>query len=849
MATLAELMVKIGAETGEFSRAMKEVETTMKDTGSGLMSIGKSVGRAGSQMAQSVSLPILALGTSAIMIGASFDKQMSKVMAISGATGKEFDQLRQKALDLGSSTSFSSREVALAMEELASAGFSTDQILSSTKGVLDLAASSGIGLAEAAGIAGSALNQFGIDASESGRVADVLAKSAAISATNATQLGEAFKYVGPVASSLGLGIEEVASAIGIMADAGIQGSQAGTTLRSGLLNLASPTKEMKQIMSDLGLEFFDAKGKMKDMSGIFSELEKGTSKLTDQQKAHVLSTLFGKESVSGFMAVLKKGTKTLNTNTEALKNSSGEAGRMANQMTDNLAGAWDQLTGALESLAISFSTIMAPALREVAGFLTNLTNKFNDLSTPVKTTIVVVAGLVAALGPALAIVGFMIHGIGALIGVLGMVSLPVLAIIGVVALLGAAFMALWTQSETFKNGVITVFNAIKEKVTQAIGVVASFLKAKLDQIQQFWNENGSTILQAVTNVWNFILGVIQFIMPVIEFIVKSVWNSIKGIIDGVLNFIMGLVKVFAGLFTGDFKKMWEGIKQMFFGAVQAIWNYFNLMFIGKLIKGIGAFVKSGLSLIKDFGAKIIGFFKSTWDKGWQLVDDFCEAVVTLFKLFTARGKSNFEAFKGVVTSIWTSIKTGVVNLVKGMKDGAIAVFNGIKSTATSIFNGVKTAITKPIETAKNTVMKIIDSIKSGFSKMKITIPKPKLPKVSVAMKKGAMGIPYPDFNVSWNAKGNIFNGASILGGGQGVGEAGAEAVVPIQHKRYMKPFASAVAAHLPQEDSSKEVIVENHVHTTIELDGEVVGRKVEKYVSRQQLDRQKRAIKQSSRRL
>jgi len=152
-------------------------------------------------------------------------------------------------------------------------------------------------------------------------------------------------------------------------------------------------------------------------------------------------------------------------------------------------------------------------------------------------------------------------------------------------------------------------------------------------------------------------------------------------------------------------------------------------------------------------------------------------------------------------------------------------------------------MTTPIEAAKKTILGIIDAIKGAFNKMKITIPKPKIPKVSVAMKKGAMGIPYPDFNISWNAKGGIWDRPTLLGGGQGVGEAGREAVLPIQHKRYMKPFASAIAAHLPQDNGSKEIHVENVVHTTIELDGEVVGRKVERYVSRQQLDRQKRTNK------
>lgn len=356
----------------------------------------------------------------------------------------------------------------------------------------------------------------------------------------------------------------------------------------------------------------------------------------------------------------------------------------------------------------------------------------------------------------------------------------------------------------------TVFQVVAQVITAALNVVVPFVKEKLAQIKQFWDENGTQIMAACKNAFEGIKKIIEFVMPLVLAVIKMVWGNIKGVIDGALNVIMGLIKVFAGVFTGDWKKMWEGIKQFLGGAVEFIWNLINLMFIGRIIKGIGAFVKAVVSSIKSFGTSIINSFKSTWNNAFNLVDDFIEAVKTLFNLFKARGESTFNAFKGTVLSIWNSIKTGVVNLVTGLKDGAISAFNGLKSTATSIFNGVKSAITNPIETAKNTVLKIIETIKGAFSKMKITIPKPKLPKVSVSMKKGAMGIPYPDFDISWNAKGGIFNGASILGGGQGVGEKGAEAVLPIQHKRYMRPFANAVAAHMDSMKSDRETKVENN---------------------------------------
>lgn len=905
MASLAELMVSVGADISDFTKNMNQVQDTMQSTGNGLTNIGKSIGGAGQQMAMAVSLPILALATSAIVVGASFDKQMSKVQAISGATGDEFDKLRDKALELGSTTAFSSSEVAMAMEELASAGFNTNQILGATSGVLSLASASGIGLAEASAITGSAINGFGLEAEDASRVADILAKASAISATNATGLGDAFKYVAPVANALGLSIEETASAIGIMADAGLEGGQAGTTLRAGLLRLASPTKEMKELMADTGAKFFDANGKMKDMGGILDTLTQSTKGMTDEQKAHYLSTLFGTEAVSGFMALMEAGTPKLDKNTEALKNSNGEAQKMAETMQNNLAGAWDAFTGALETMAIQISDLFKGDLQKLTEKLTELANKFGELSPSVQKGIAIFGLLVSAIAPLLIVIGFIAQGVGALVTIFGSISLPVLAVIAVVALLiyalkdqlavvfskakswiepvmtafkyltggfdhtkieagkfgysleeiigekatrvvnlfqamsdkvkltfqkiKDAVLPILEQLKTLVLSVVTkikdywdengtqmlarvtaIYNSIMDVVKPILSDMVSFIKEKLAVVQKFWDENGTMILQAVGNVWKAILKVIEVVMPVILYIIKTVWGNIKGLITGVLNVIMGLVKVFAGLFTGNFSKMWEGVKQMFFGAIQAVWNYLNLLFIGRIVKGIGSFIKLIGTMFKGWGTNTVSFFKGMWTTVSNTVKSFVDAVKILFNLFKSHGQTTFQAFKSVLLSIFNSIKSGVLTVVNGLKTGALNVFNGMKSAVGTVFNTMKGLITKPIETAKTTILKIIDAIKGAFAKMKITIPKPKMPKVSVAMKKGVMGIPYPDFDVSWNAKGNIFNGASVLGGGQGVGEKGAEAVIPIQHKRYMAPFAKAIADHLDSSTSNGGQAITNN---------------------------------------
>jgi hypothetical protein len=387
----------------------------------------------------------------------------------------------------------------------------------------------------------------------------------------------------------------------------------------------------------------------------------------------------------------------------------------------------------------------------------------------------------------------------------------------------------FTEGSTVVQKWSQMFQTIKPLVQEAISTVVTFVQEKLEVLKTFWDQNGSQILQAVSNVWKGIQAVFEFVFPVILAVVKHVWNSIKGVIDGALNIVMGLVKTFSGLLTGDFKGMWEGIKQLFKGAIQFVWNLMNLSFVGGLKKLAVSLIKSlvksmkGLwddialkfmygkdkvvELVTAMKSKGVSIFESIKTGIGNIVSGLWNTINNIFNTMKSGVTSIFYGIKSVASSVWNGINSSiqtVVNGIKstvssvweGIKSTTSSVFNGIKSTATSVWNGIKDAITKPIETAKDTVLKIIDTIKDAFANMKITIPKPKLPSVSVNMKKNSMGIPYPDFNVSWNAKGGIFNGASILGGGQGVGEKGAEAVLPIQHKRYMRPFARAVAQHM-----------------------------------------------------
>lgn len=317
----------------------------------------------------------------AVKTGMDFEAQMSRVKAISGATGEEFSKLKEQAKQLGADTAFSATQAAEGMENLASAGFTTSEIMEAMPGMLDLAASSGEDLASSADIAASTLRGFGLEASSAGHVADVLAKNAAATNAAVADTGEAMKYVAPVAKSVGIEFEETAAAIGIMADAGIKGSQAGTTLRGALSRIAKPTKAMQETMDSLGLSFYDSNGKMKSLADITEMLETKMSGLTDEQKNQALITLFGQESLSGMMALMDRGSGEVRKLTDEYKNCDGSAKDMAKTMQDNLSGAVEEFGGSVESLGIEiFENVEGPLKKVVRSGTTEL----NKLTKAVK---------------------------------------------------------------------------------------------------------------------------------------------------------------------------------------------------------------------------------------------------------------------------------------------------------------------------------------------------------------------------------------------------------------------------------------------------------------------------------
>ena len=346
----------------------------------------------------------------------------------------------------------------------------------------------------------AAMAGFGLKAKDMAHIADVLASAANASAISITDIGYSLKYVAPVARSAGVSLEQVSAALAILGNAGIKAEQAGTTLRMALIRLADPPKEAAKMMDQLGIKTTDASGKMLPLGQIIAQLHEKFKGLSQAQQVQAAATIFGAESMSGMMTLIQAGPATLEKLTQAFIKSDGAARAMAKGMTDNLAGALEEMRGALESTMISIGDALAPAIRTIAEVLKGVIEAFNKLSEPVKKGLAIFGGLVAALtvvvGVSLTFIGIVFQGIAALSSfgaAIGGLSGILTALTGPVGLVTAAIMGLVTVGVL----VYKKWDEVKVFLIRAWQTISDTALRVWGGIRQFFADIGSRLAAAV----------------------------------------------------------------------------------------------------------------------------------------------------------------------------------------------------------------------------------------------------------------------------------------------------------------------------------------------------------------
>lgn len=797
-----------------------------------------------------------------VEIGQTFETSMSKVSALSGATGDDLATLEANARELGASTTFSASQAADALGYMALAGWDTEQMLAGVGSVLTLAQAGEMELAAASDLVTDYLSAFNMEASETARMVDVLAYAQANANTTVEGLGMAFKNCAANANAAGMDVETTSAAISMMANQGLKGSEAGTALNAVLRDMTAKMEDGAIAIGEQSVAVMDAEGNYRDFTDILADVQAATNGMGDAEKAAALQSTFTADSIKGLNLMLNAGADEMVGFRDELYGCAGAAEETAATMTDNLGGDLAAMNSAFEELslkiydglqeplrsAVQFITgTVVPGIEGFMAWLTTGTQEFDEFGNVVGETaspLSQLASTVQSMVPVLAAAG------GALLAYEGyslavtvaekaraaattlvdnatkllngtMKLNPIGIVITLIGALVAAFLYLWNTSEEFRNFWIGVWDAVKAAVQPladwVMANVITPLVSKFQEFQTLFAGLWDAIVANVTSAWEQIAPIVQAGMQVIQTIIGAVMPVIQAVWDGAW-----------GLISSVFTAIWDNISNTVntvMGVIQGI-----IQVVTGIISGDWDAVWSGIKQI--FESIVNGILQAGANVFNALTSIISSVLTGIYNVWASIWNSVFS----VASSIWNAISSNIGGVVNGIWNNITSTFNSLVGTVLGIFNSVKEAITNPIETAKNTVGGIIDTIKGFFSNFHIQLPHINLPHFAISpagwqigdLLKGSI----PSLSIEWYATGGMFNGASIIG----VGEAGTEFVVPRDGK-HMLPFAQAVSENMafpsPEEFAAAIVaalMAAGFGQTVLKIDGKTLGEALAPYL-------------------
>lgn len=745
------VIAKIQANVSDFQRGLASAKTSLesfqKQTGGTFERVGKTMQSVGKSLTKGVTLPLLAVGAYATKTGAEFESAMSKVSALSGATGKDLSTLEKAAREMGRTTRYGSTEAANALSYMSLAGWDTQQMVKGLKPVLNLASAGQMDLAQASDIVTDMMSMFGLEAEQAGRATDVFAVAQANSNTTVSQLGEALKKSGSAAAAAGQSLEDTSAILGVLANNGIKGSEAGTALNAMFRDLQAAAVDGKVAIGDTSVAVYDANGNMRSMVDIIADVEKATEGMTQEQKHNALASIFQQRSLKGMNTLLNSGSGELKKLQGELNNSTGAAQTMADEMDNNLKGSFMKLKSAMEDIGIAISQMTSGPLKAIVDWAKDLALKFQELSPHAQQLIVIFGAVAAAIGPLLWIFGSIIQKIPAviagfkLLGVaFGAIMSPIgLAVAGIGVLIGV-LVYLYKTNERVRAIFDSVWNAIKNVVTTIVEAIKQVIQNVFIRVAKFIMDNQELIKETIETVWTeiseFVTEVLEAIVPIVKWawetikvLTETVWNLIKDVIMIALELILGIIKAVMQAINGDWEGAWETIKE----TAMRVWD---------LIKEAAIqFLEGLLETFLVFMVPIIEFLAEAWEtikqnaiEKWEaikqaiadvlegiktqvtneinMVKEFILNVWTTIQSFTT---SIWNAIKSFFSSVWESIKSKVSSVTSAIQSTITSVWNAIRSFFTSILNAIRSIVTSVFNAIRSTISSVLNAVRSNVS--------------------------------------------------------------------------------------------------------------------------------------
>lgn len=560
-----------------FKAQMKALgNVKLRALGEKFKQVGSKMTAVGKGLSTYVTAPLVGVAAASVRAGSDFDTAMSQVAATSGKTVDEIGELRDFAKEMGSTTAFSATQAAEGLNYMALAGYDAETSMKMLPTVLDLAAAGAMELGAASDMVTDAQTALGLSTEETSTMVDQMAKASSKSNTSVEQLGEAILKIGPTARTMAGGTEELTQVLGLLADNGIKGSEAGTHLRNILLSLN--TDKVKDAFHEMGVEIYDAEGNMRSLSDIFPELSQAMDGLTNEEKTGMLAKLFNKTDLSSINSLLGTSAERWEELGTAIGDSTGAAGQMAETQLDNMHGSLTLLKSALEGAGIAISDVLAPYIRKLADFANMLVSKFNELSPATQKIIVGIGAVVAALGPLLVIGGMIMSAVGTILpmlptlgGVLAGLASPITAVVAGIAALVAAFAIAYKNSSSFRSSVGEIGSMLVSTFTP---VVQSAVK----MVKQLWK----IIVDTATSVGNTLAPALKTMMPILKLIASFMAGRLKAsftVITVAVKLLSAAIKGIAIVFAGVVQKV-AGLVNSIKSKFNAVAKAFKSMFSG-----------------------------------------------------------------------------------------------------------------------------------------------------------------------------------------------------------------------------------------------------------------------------